>query len=129
MDAEAPPVGACSEDHAVAEESSARPEQENDANASGRRLSALLRTAPQQALAALSPQTRSLLSAGDGNVITQLRLSPDKPGASIERSDSSGGLRSDSSGGLRVLSQPQGELTRQERRRLQKKLKRVKGLE
>ena len=113
LDAEAPPVGACSRDQAVAEESPARPEQENDANASGRRLSELLRTAPQQALAALSPQSRSLLCAGDSNVITQLRLTPDRPGADISR----------------VLSPPQGELTRQDRRRLQKKLKRVKGLE
>jgi len=132
----APPVGACSEQEADSEESSVLPQRENDANASGGRLSELLRTAPQQALAALSPPARSLLSGGDGNVITQLRLTPDEPGASIERSHSSGGLRSDSSGGLRshssgglrVLSQPQRELTRQERRRLQKKLKRAKGL-
>jgi hypothetical protein len=97
----------------VAEESAARPDYENDANASGRKLSELLHTAPPQALAALSPLARSLLSAGDGDVITQLRLTPDTPGASLKR----------------VLSQPQGELTRQERRRLQKKLKRAKGLE
>ena len=108
----APPVGACSEDDGVAEESPAQSEKENDANTSVRRLSELLRTSPQEALAGLSRPARSLFSAGDGNVITQLRLTPDKPGASIEH----------------MLSPPQRELTRQERRRLQKKLKRAKGL-
>jgi hypothetical protein len=60
----------------------------------------------------LFERARSLLRVKESAAVTQVRLSPDLPGASLEA----------------ILPTAQRELNRHERRRLQKKLKRAKGL-
>jgi hypothetical protein len=72
----------------------------------------LLRSGPAGATAVLSERTRSLLSPVGSERIMQVRISPQQPGASIELTS----------------APPERPLSRQERRRLQKKLKRAKGL-
>jgi hypothetical protein len=104
------------EDFSVGDESMDQPviAREGDSRASPERreLLELLRAAPRGASDALSERTRSLLSPAGVGAITQIRITPEQPGASLER----------------VLAPTERPLTRQERRRLQKKLKRAKGL-
>lgn len=87
---------------------------ESERNVSSRRheLLALLRSVPAGVAAELSERTRSLLSPAGSEGITQVRISPQQPGTAIEQ----------------VGAPPERPLSRQERRRLQKKLKRAKGL-
>lgn len=112
-----PPVGDFSGNDESAEEQPAADEDRAGASRERHELLALLRAGPAGAAAELSERTRWLLSAAnsgsaEASEITQLRLSPQQPGARLER----------------TASPPERELTRQERRRLQKKLKRAKGL-
>ena len=92
------------------QESAATVSDENVASAVATGLLELLRSGPPGAASALSEGTRSLLSGGAA--ITQVRLTPDKPGASVEQ----------------LAAPAEFPLSRQERRRLQKRLKKAKGL-
>lgn len=96
----------------VTEESTAEGDGEDRASPDRRRIRELFRGASVDEVAERLDRARSLLSGAGGEVITQLRLSPHETGASVER----------------VLSPRDQPLSRQERRRLQKKLKRAKGL-
>ena len=87
-------------------------ESERDVSSRRHELLALLRSVPAGVAAELSERTRSLLSPAGSEGITQVRISPQQPGAKIES----------------IVAQPERPLSRQERRRLQKKLKRAKGL-
>jgi hypothetical protein len=109
---EAPPEEDFSARGELGEEQVERSEGERDVNSRRHELLALLRSVPAGVAAELSERTRSLLSPTGGEGITEVRITPQQPGATIER----------------VIAQPERPLTRQERRRLQKKLKRAKGL-
>ena len=106
-----PPVRDFSAHGDFAQESAAAMSDENVASAVATGLLELLRSGPPGAAAALSEGTRSLLSAG-GAAITQIRLARDQPGASVQQ----------------LAAPAELPLSRQERRRLRKKLKKAKGL-
>jgi hypothetical protein len=107
-----PPVRDFSARGDLQQGSAAAMSDENVASAVATGLLELLRSGPPGAAAALSDGTRSLLTTGGDAAITQVRLTREQPGASVER----------------LAAPAELPLSRQERRRLRKKLKKAKGL-